>query len=685
MRRLLPVLLLLVSLGPTRADAASKSEERTWERVQNAAESEVPAKLLMRVEDYISTYPDGDWIVPAQLEAGRALLAMEEWQDARMRFLKYLEAGGRKEANEASFGIALCLARERRVEDATVALHNVAVNDSDTGRSRAAARELAALHAFEGSNFRALDALALLVKRRIFEEKTDLRLARKYAEDLGDDAIVAAETTRRGTPTGALLSLLAPDRGELLLDSKDTEEDRRRFASRYSDSSLLALVPGAEEFAAEPEDVRTDRIGLLLPSSGRFAAPGILARRGVDLAMEAAAELGWAPVELIAIDTQGDPAVAKAGLAKLAAEHKVVGVIGPIITAEAIALAGDAEELGLPLIMMTQQPGLSVDRANVFNTWSPPEEQAEKLVEHAMGRLGLERFAIAYPDTEVAARAAARFWERVEESGGQVVSVESFPSHEKDFRATGRRLEASHYKTSPPGEADRILPFIPGRTKPQLTDPQVALEPGVDFQAVFVPTNYKQATMVASGFLYEEINIGGHLDKKDYPPVTLMGGAAFNHPGLTDRGGKYMEGTVLVDGFFHAAPDGPGREFAEAYQARYGTPPSILEAVAHDATFHLLQMLAEGVSGRRELRRRLGVSTPMRAVTGARGFDADGVMRHELLTLTVRKGAIVQVWPPPGDDPTTYLTPTFKDEAEAPLRPEEAPEDDQDEGESPTP
>ena len=79
------------------------------------------------------------------------------------------------------------------------------------------------------------------------------------------------------------------------------------------------------------------------------------------------------------------------------------------------------------------------------------------------------------------------------------MAIESFPSIEKDFRVTGQRLKGTYYVESPPGEADLVLPFLPGRAKPQISEPQLELVPGVDFQAVFVPTNYKQATMVAPG------------------------------------------------------------------------------------------------------------------------------------------------------------------------------------------
>jgi ABC-type branched-subunit amino acid transport system substrate-binding protein len=261
--------------------------------------------------------------------------------------------------------------------------------------------------------------------------------------------------------------------------------------------------------------------------------------------------------------------------------------------------------------------------------------------------MGVRTFALAYPDKEAAASVAARFWDEAQGAGGAVVAAESYPADATDFRDTARKLKGALYKAKPPAEADRVLPFLPGRRKPQL-EPEVHLvRPGFEFQAVFVPDSYRRAAMLAPGFVFEEINLGGHIRDADNPPVVLLGGSALNHPDLVARGGAYVEGTVLVDGFFAGSQSQSVRRFVDAYRAAHGTDPSILEATAYDATLALIQAMHEGAVSRRDIARALRRIAPKESVTGLRGFGADGQAEHDLLVLQVKDKKIVQVWPAP--------------------------------------
>ena len=112
---------------------------------------------------------------------------------------------------------------------------------------------------------------------------------------------------------------------------------------------------------------------------------------------------------------------------------------------------------------------------------------------------------------------------------------------------------------------------------PQNLDADLEALANFQVDAVFVPDNYKRVSMLAPGFLFEEINLGSHLPAEEYPPVMLMGGAALNHPGLISRGGKYTEGTLLVDGFFLNSTEPAVQQFALAYKAAYEKEPSIIE------------------------------------------------------------------------------------------------------------
>ncbi|MBJ94717.1 MAG: hypothetical protein CMP23_09640 [Rickettsiales bacterium] len=654
------VLLAICLLGA----GPSRKEQRTAQQLQQAATEGQHEKVLKLAEQLLTRFPDSEHRLSAHRAAGRSAMALERWREARASLESYLQLGGREELPKLQYQLAICLAREGRLDAAPAALRNVAVNDSDPLRSASAARELVQLRLFAGEHRAAIEASGLLLDRAYFEIPGDLVESRKAASQLDEAQLSALERNHPSPGVAGLAGFLLLEVQGALLDSPESDPARMSFARRHPTHPLLSEVPGATAWAAEVTGSAGRTLGVLLPLSGRYAAVGELAQRGIQLAQSRAEELGWPAVEMITLDTTGDPELAAAGLNELAEQHKAVAVLGPLLSAEGELVAQQAQELALPTLMMVQRPGLAEGRSSIFNTWVTAEEQVDALVEHAVQRMGLSAFAIAYPAKESSARLAERFWTQATAAGAEVTSIESYAPGATDFRETAMRIKGTHYLKNPPAEADLPLPFLDQRSKPQLAKleaeppplprrgsdeelPAVVV-PGVDFQAVFVPDNYKRVSMLAPGFLFEEINLGSHLPAQDYPPVVLMGGAALNHPELVSRGGKYTEGVVLVDSFFLDSAESTVQGFAQAYRAAYQKEPSIIEANAYDAALLAQQLLADGERlSRREFQRRLSLASPQESVTGARGVRTSGEMRHEMLCLTVRKGAIVQLWPAP--------------------------------------
>ena len=634
--------LALVGAGPSRKEA------RTFAQLQDAVAEQQHERVLKLAAKLLEQYDDSEHRLDTYKLAGDAAIALKHWRDARAHFETYLQLGGRQQVQQLTYQIALCLAREGRLDAAPAALRNVAVNDADLGRSAAAARELVQLRLFAGAHVASLEASALLLERLTFRIDTDLAPARKGAAALSDEQLGQLQREHSRDSVAGLAGFLLLERHDALLDAPSTDPERMAFARQHPEHFLLAEIPGALNWAAEDSGRGGRTIGVLLPLSGRYAAVGELARRGIELAIARAEQLGWPASEVVTLDTAGDPDVASTALRTLAEEHHAVVVLGPLLSAEGEILSQQAEDLGITLLMMVQRSGLAENRANVFNTWVTAEEQVDALVEHAVHRLGLSTFAIAYPAKENSARLATRFWDKAEAAGASIAAIEAYEPAATDFRETAQRIKGSFYLESQPGEADAVLPFLDKRTKPQLTDPQVELVPGSDFAAVFVPDNYKRVSMLAPGFLFEEINLGSHLPVEDYPAVVLMGGAALNHPELVSRGGKYTEGTVLVDSFFLGSTAAAVQHFAAAYRLAWEKEPSIIEANAYDTALLAQQILADTEQlSRREFRRRLNIVSPVESVTGGRGIRASGEMRHEMLCLAVRKGIIVQEWPVP--------------------------------------
>ena len=646
--KILRILGLACLAGCLLGAADNPREARAWKAVENAQGAGDAERTLSKALDYLEDFADEDHAADVRLLAGRAAFELERWPLARRQLEGYLKAGGREDVDGIQHRVAICLSREGNKAAAVPALRNTARRDADPDRGAAAARELIGMHLFDGEWKQAVEAQELLLERDRFVVPGDLDTAREAIKGMGEGALEIMEERLRGTPVGGVLALLLLDDNDQLLETAETEPARRQFARRYHDHPLLEQVPGAEEWAAAPEDTDPTKIGILLPTTGKYGHPGTLALRGVEQALALAEEMGLTDLQIVVQDTGDDAEQATAALDRLVKEDKVIAVIGPIVSAQGEVLNDAAEDLGVPLLMMVQRPGLAADREHVFNTWVTAEEQVDALVEQAVARLGIQNFAIAYPGKAGGARLADRFWTQVEAAGARVTAVESYDPGSTDFRETGRRLKGSHYKSYPPGEVDITLAFLPERRKPQISDPQTELTPGIDFQAIFVPDNYKRVTMLAPGFLFEEINLGNHLPAEDFPPVTLMGGSALNHPDLVARGGKYVNGTMLVDGLFLESPDPVVQRFLQGYRSTHNADPTLLEATAFDATRFVMQLLAEGVVTRREFVERLHLAAPAESVTGALGFSSGGEMRHEMRVLQVdrKEEAIVQIWPP---------------------------------------
>jgi len=638
--------------------AASKAERRAWKVLENAVESnDEPAELLNRSQAYLESFPESENATTARRLAGEAAFELKEWKTALSYLEAYLSSGGREGIDHTKLRIAIATLKGGDMTSGVAQLANVLGSAQDKDAGRTAGRELVAQLLFEGEWRRALEGQGTMLARGLFDPDIDMADSRSaiaaarldmksQGREWGEDSWSRTEKSFDDPMVKGLLAALDLEESGSLLDSPDTEGDRKAWSARFPEHPLVSWVPGASIFLSETEDVDPSVVGLLVPDTGRFAAPGQLVRRGVELAMLTAAEQGWPAVDLRVVDTAGDPAIAETGLRSLLEKDKAIAVLGPMISAEAALLAPMTAELAMPTIMLSQRPGFESDSPYAFNAWIHPETQVRALVEHAINRMGLKSFAIAYPNKEGAGDIARRFWDEVVASGGNVVSVESYPSGETDFRETAQRLLGTYWIDKSPGEGDLQLPYMPGRSKPHLDGPE--LEPGVDFQAVFVPDSYNRVSMLAPGFLFEEINLGGHIEK--VPSVVLLGGSALNHPGLVERGGEYIKGTVMVDGFFLESNRDAVLDFKKKYAANYGGNPTLLEASAYDATLFLCQLLAEGVTTRRELLQRLSLATPVVSVTGARGFEPDGAMQHEMLTLQVRQGKIVQVWPDTGTE-----------------------------------
>ena len=393
-------------------------------------------------------------------------------------------------------------------------------------------------------------------------------------------------------------------------------------------------------------------IGCLLPLSGPYKTYGEKALQGIELALnEYHRTHKEKPIHFIVKDTASDPFQAVQAVRELD-EANVSAIIGPIFSAEPAAM--EAQSRGIPIILFTQKDDVTRIGEFVFRNFITPRMQIEPLAAYAVKHMGLKRFAILYPDENYGNTYMNLFWDEVLSLGGAVVGVESYDPMDTDFAKPIKKLVGLYYEVPKELEIDftftpedevnqdpmaktttNMLAFLPHEIKkipqlyfwgfPQALGPLAndvaqgrkrddALEPIVDFDALFIPDAAKKSGLITPQLAY--------FDVED---VVLMGTNLWHSQQLIDMSQDYIQKAVLTDGFFPESKNPRVRVFLKYFQDTFDENPGFIEAVAYDSAKILLQTLVNpGIRFKSHLKDELLNLIDFPGVTGSTSFDYKG-------------------------------------------------------------
>ncbi len=427
-----------------------------------------------------------------------------------------------------------------------------------------------------------------------------------------------------------------------------------RFQEDFADHPQAAL---AEELVAQLADkVAFDRytIGCLLPLSGPYAPFGARAMDGIQLAFHDIQQIqAGLPLRLMVKDTASDPQEAASAMTALA-EARVAAVIGPIASAESAAEA--AQEARIPIMLLSQREGLTDLGDYVFRYFITSRMQADALAAFATQTLGMQRFAILYPEEQYGRSFRDYFWEAVYRQGGRVVALEAYDPQQTDFAAAIKKLVGSHYPIPDDLKAQRKgldllgpLEAIPGYTPPEpdeeapetvrtrrKEDPEKEiLKPVVDFEAVFIPDAPQMLGLVIPQLAYYDI-----------VNTTLLGTNLWFSTKLLDAAGEYVQGAILTAGFFPESQSPAVKRFVLRFEAVYGRRPGFIEAIAYDAAWVMLKSVLHSDAWLRAgIRHHLLTLEDPDTVTGRVRFEANGDSLQVLPLLQIRENGFRELDP----------------------------------------
>ena len=397
-------------------------------------------------------------------------------------------------------------------------------------------------------------------------------------------------------------------------------------------------------------------IGLALPMSGKFKQWGEAIMQGVTLAV---ADGGF---KVVVRDTRGEPDGAAQALEDLTSGEGAMAVIGGVTNAEAQRAAAAAQELEIPFVSLSKVEGVTEAGPYVFRVMLTASAQARALAAFAFEKRGMRRFALMYPSIPYGQELASAFWDEVEARGGDVNGAEIYDYDRTTFSPLVKDLVGKLYLDERLDYMDKQREIAkeerdPYRRRKALEKLRKELEPVVDFDALFIPDFARNLALIAPSLAVEDVvtttcdpveleRIRKSTGHENLRPVQLLGANGWDDPALVEKAGRYVTCSIFVDGFFPGSERPETRRFVEAYQKRYGTPPSILEASAYDAAGILRQVMQkEKTQSRSAVRDDLAAVRSYRGATGDISFDERREAKKALFFLTIDKEGLRELKP----------------------------------------
>jgi ABC-type branched-subunit amino acid transport system substrate-binding protein len=432
---------------------------------------------------------------------------------------------------------------------------------------------------------------------------------------LGEEDIVTLLMMDDEVPKDRLLYQLA-----LILYKEENYAEAEKlfleFIKIYPAHDKALQAKNLIEEIRQRTDFNRHLIGCLLPLSGPYENFGKRALRAIELALDQYnARLSQSKFGIIVKDTRSDPDYAIEALRRLD-EERVALIIGPIVTSE--AAARESQKRSIPIITLTQKPGIVEIGDYVFRNFLTPEMQIEAIVPFAIEKLGIQRFAILYPDENYGHTFMKMFRDKVMNYGAEISGMESYHPDQTDFAGPISKLANIKLKDWRSKSRNRK---------------HKRFEVVVDFDAIFIPDSPEKTGLIAPQLAFYDVD-----------DVLLLGTNLWHSDDLIKEAGKYVQFALMADGYYADTSKKTVNDFIMAFMERYGEPPGIVEAFAYDTAMMAFQTADNSaIRSRQDLKNELKNLYNYDGVTGVTSFSENGEADKKLYLLQIDGDKFVEL------------------------------------------
>jgi branched-chain amino acid transport system substrate-binding protein len=358
----------------------------------------------------------------------------------------------------------------------------------------------------------------------------------------------------------------------------------------------LLLIAGLWLLLAVPATAEI-KIGLYLPMTGAAAAMGQMVWEGVQVAHQLQPQVLGQPVKLVMLDTRSDRIEAANAVSRLIEQDKVAAIIGEVISSDTLAGVPIAERAGIPNISPTAtNPLVTQNRKFAFRAAYVDDLQGKVAARFAWDNLKARRVTVLIDQAQDYCVGLAKyFMEEFKRRGGQIVSMSYIQTGDQDFSA------------------------------------QISALKGANPDLIYAPNYYTEDALLAKQL--QDLGV----------KTPILTGDGAQVPELISIGGDAVNGMYFT-ALFHrqGTKTEIGRQFMQAYEAKYRKPLDAFAALGGDGYFLLTAALTKaGSTDGAKVAAALAATNNFAGVTGTITMGANHNPIKGVTVIKVENGKFV--------------------------------------------
>ena len=353
-------------------------------------------------------------------------------------------------------------------------------------------------------------------------------------------------------------------------------------------------------------------IGIILPLSGKYSSYGIKTLSSIQLALKCPQYINknssqfkqkCTNITLIIINSEGNHIKASNAVKKLVKQYKVSIIFGDIIDKSSQSIAQQSQKYKIPTIILSATSKINNIGSFILNMGLTAKKQTQALAKYAIMTLGIDRFAILYPNNKYGIEMMKYFWKEIYKYGSEIKAIEKYNDKETTFTTYIKKILGTYYlntKTDYLHCIQKEILIKYNKTKNKIIEKcKNKIKPIINFEALFIPDFSKTISYIVPALINEDVITSKttliNTINNNQKYLQLLGGSGWNNLFLGKKLKNKLNGAIFVDIYNINNSKFKNNLFVNTFLKLHNTYPSLLEIQAYNAALVIKKIITKNM------------------------------------------------------------------------------------------